>query len=264
MAPLSATPAPAAASAPRVRMRGVTKSFGLAPVLRGVDLDLASGEVLALVGPSGGGKSTLLRLVNGLEARDGGLLEVLGQAVPLGGVCADPAAPFWGPLRRRIGFVFQAFHLYPHLSALENVALAPERVGGLTRAQAQERARGLLGRVGLGARLAARPRELSGGQQQRVAIARALAMDPEILLCDEPTSALDPETTGEVLEVLREVARAHERTLLIVTHEIDFARDVADRVGFLEQGTLLELGPAREVLERPQHARTRAFLERRA
>jgi len=245
-------------------MRGVTKSFGPVPVLRGVDLDLVAGEVLALVGPSGGGKSTMLRLMNGLEARDGGLLEVLGEAVPLGGVSADPTDPFWRPLRRRIGFVFQAFHLYPHLSALENVALAPERVGGLTRAQAQQRGQELLGRVGLGDRLAARPRELSGGQQQRVAIARALAMDPEILLCDEPTSALDPETTGEVLEVLREVARAHERTLVIVTHEIDFARDVADRVGFLEQGTLLELGPAREVLERPQHARTQAFLERRA
>jgi ABC-type polar amino acid transport system ATPase subunit len=253
----------ASPGAPRVRMRGVRKAFGADAVLAGIDLDVAAGEVLALIGPSGGGKSTLLRLMNGLEQRDGGELEVLGTPVPLGGPTADPAAPFWRPLRRRIGFVFQAFHLYPHLVALENVALAPERVLGLPRDEARSRARALLERVGLAARAHARPRELSGGQQQRVAIARALAVDPALLLCDEPTSALDPETTGEVLAVLREVAGAHERTLVVVTHEIDFARDVADRVAFLERGVLLELGPAREVLERPREARTRAFLDRR-
>ncbi|MFM8980480.1 MAG: amino acid ABC transporter ATP-binding protein [Planctomycetia bacterium] len=258
----AATPpaGPPAAAPPRVRMHGVTKAFGAAPVLRGIDLEVAAGEVLALVGPSGGGKSTLLRLVNGLEARDGGTLEVLGTEVPLGGEAADPAAPWWRPLRQRMGFVFQAFHLYPHLTALENVALAPERVAGLAREQARERAAALLERVGLRSRAAARPRELSGGQQQRVAIARALAMDPEILLCDEPTSALDPQTTGEVLAVLREVAAEHARTLLVVTHELAFAREVADRVAFLEQGTLLELGPARATLEAPRHPRLAAFL----
>lgn len=248
---------------PRVRMRGVTKSFGAVPVLRGIDLEVGAGEVLALVGPSGGGKSTLLRLVNGLASRDSGTLEVLETEVPLGGEAADAASPWWRPLRQRIGIVFQAFHLYPHLTALENVALAPEHVAGRPREEARARAATLLERVGLAARSGARPRELSGGQQQRVAIARALAMDPEILLCDEPTSALDPQTTGEVLAVLREVAAEHARTLLVVTHELAFAREVADRVGFLEQGTLLELGPARATLDTPRHPRLRAFLEGR-
>jgi polar amino acid transport system ATP-binding protein len=248
----------------RARLRGVTKRFGALEVLKGVDLDVLAGEALALVGPSGGGKSTLLRLLNGLEARDGGTLEVLGSPVPLGGEAADPAAPLWLPLRRRIGFVFQAFHLYPHLTALENVALAPERVAGVPQGEARARARALLERVRLSDKADARPRELSGGQQQRVAIARALAMDPDLLLCDEPTSALDPETTGEVLDVLRELARAHERALVIVTHELAFARDVADRAAFLEGGLLLEVGPAREVLSTPRHPRARAFMERRA
>jgi polar amino acid transport system ATP-binding protein len=247
----------------RVQLRGVTKRFGALEVLRGVDLDVHAGEVLALVGPSGGGKSTLLRLLNGLEVRNGGTLRVLGTDVPLDGPAGDPAGPFWSPLRRRIGFVFQAFHLYPHRTALENVALAPQKVTGLPREEARARARALLESVGLASKVDARPRTLSGGQQQRVAIARALAMDPDLLLCDEPTSALDPETTGEVLDVLRDLARAHERTLMIVTHELAFAREAADRVGFLEQGTLLELGPAEEVLQRPRHPRTCAFLERR-
>ena len=247
----------------RVALAGVTKRFGALEVLRGIDLEVRAGEVLALVGPSGGGKSTLLRLLNGLEIRDGGSLEVLGTDVPLGGPAADPNGAFWRPLRRRIGFVFQAFHLYPHRTALENVALAPQKVAGLPREEARARARALLERVGLSSKVDARPRTLSGGQQQRVAIARALAMDPDLLLCDEPTSALDPETTGEVLDVLRDLAQTHERTLMIVTHELAFAREAADRVAFLEQGTLLELGPAAEVLERPQHPRTRAFLDRR-
>jgi polar amino acid transport system ATP-binding protein len=247
----------------RVALRGVTKRFGALDVLRGVDLDVHAGEVLALVGPSGGGKSTLLRLLNGLETRNGGTLRVLGTEVPLNGPASDPAGPFWRPLRRRIGFVFQAFHLYPHKTALENVALAPQKVAGVPREEARSRARTLLERVGLAAKVDARPRTLSGGQQQRVAIARALAMDPDLLLCDEPTSALDPETTGEVLDVLRDLARAHERTLVIVTHELAFAREAADRVGFLEHGTLLELGSAEEVLDHPRHPRTQAFLERR-
>jgi polar amino acid transport system ATP-binding protein len=245
-----------------VRFRGVTKRFGDLEVLRGVDLDVAAGEVVALVGPSGGGKSTLLRLVNGLEIRDGGTLEVLGTDVPLGGEASSPAAPFWRPLRRRIGFVFQAFHLYPHKTALENVALAPTKVNGVAREDALARAAALLDRVGLAEKANARPRQLSGGQQQRVAIARALAMDPAVLLFDEPTSALDPQMTGEVLDVIRDLALRHDRTLLVVTHELGFAREAADRVAFLEAGRILEVGPAAQVLEAPTHPRTRSFLER--
>jgi ABC-type polar amino acid transport system ATPase subunit len=245
-----------------VVLEGVTKRFGATDVLCGVDLTVARGEVLALVGPSGGGKSTLLRLVNGLEHRDGGTLRVLGVDVPPGAPAPREGDAFWRPLRRRIGFVFQAFHLYPHRTALENVALAPERVLGRPREAARARAADLLARVGLADKAGSWPRQLSGGQQQRVAIARALAMDPEVMLFDEPTSALDPETTGEVLDVLGDLARAHDRTLLIVTHEIRFAREAADRVAFLEAGRILEVGPASEVLTSPRHPRTQRFLER--
>jgi polar amino acid transport system ATP-binding protein len=239
----------------------VTKRFGDRPVLQGVDLDAARGESLAIVGPSGGGKSTLLRLVNGLEARDGGSLTVLGTEVPPGVPSAAEGDRFWRPLRRRIGFVFQAFHLYPHLTAVENVALAPREVLRRPPEEARAVAKDLLERVGLAGHADALPRTLSGGQQQRVAIARALATDPEVMLFDEPTSALDPETSGEVLDVLRDLARRHERTLLIVTHEIRFAREAADRVAFLEDGRVLESGPAAEVLTAPRHDRTRAFLQ---
>jgi ABC-type polar amino acid transport system ATPase subunit len=243
---------------PPLRLRGVTKRFGATEVLRGVDLDVGRGEVLAILGPSGGGKSTLLRLVNGLEGRDGGELVVLGTPAPLD--TADDRA--WRPLRRRIGFVFQAFHLHPHLTALENVALAPERVAGLARPEAEARAHALLARVGLAEKAGHRPRQLSGGQQQRVAIARALALDPEIVCFDEPTSALDPEVAGEVLDVVRTLARAHERTLLVVTHEIPFAREAADRVAFLAEGRVVEIGPAAEVLSAPRDPRLRRFLLR--
>jgi len=245
-----------------VAFRGVTKRFGDLEVLRGIDLEVRPGEVLALLGPSGGGKSTLLRLVNGLEVRDGGALRVLDTDIPLGPPAAAPTDPFWTGLRRRIGFVFQAFHLYPHKTALENVTLAPTTVDGRDPGVARERALALLDRVGLAAKADAWPRQLSGGQQQRVAIARALAMEPEILLFDEPTSALDPEMSAEVIDVMRALAARHDRTLLVVTHEFGFAREGADRVAFLEHGRILELGPAREVLERPKHERTRAFFER--
>ncbi len=247
-----------ATAPPPLRLRGVTKRFGATEVLRGVDLDVGRGEVLAILGPSGGGKSTLLRLVNGLETRDGGELVVLGVPVPL--ERADDR--LWRPLRRRIGFVFQAFHLYPHRTAIENVALAPERVAGLPREAAHERARALLARVGLADKADHFPRQLSGGQQQRVAIARALAMEPEMVLFDEPTSALDPEVAGEVLDVLRDLAQAHDRTLVIVTHETRFARDAADRVAFLAEGRVVEIGPAAEVLESPRDPLTQRFLER--
>ncbi len=242
--------------------RGVTKRFGALEVLRGIDLDVRRGEVLALLGPSGGGKSTLLRLVNGLEVRDAGSLRVLDTDVPLGGPAAAPTDPFWTALRRRIGFVFQAFHLYPHKTALENVTLAPVTVARLDAAAVRERGLALLERVGLAEKADAWPRQLSGGQQQRVAIARALAMEPEMLLFDEPTSALDPEMSAEVIDVMRALAAQHDRTLIVVTHEFGFAREAADRVAFLEHGRILEVGAARDVLERPQHERTRAFFER--
>jgi len=245
-----------------VALRGVTKRFGDLEVLRGIDLDVRPGEVLALLGPSGGGKSTLLRLLNGLEIRDGGDLRVLDTVVPLGPPAATPTDPWWTALRRRVGFVFQAFHLYPHKTALENVTLAPVTVAGRSPEIARERAAALLERVGLATKTDAYPRQLSGGQQQRVAIARALAMDPEILLFDEPTSALDPEMSAEVIDVMRDLAARHDRTLLVVTHEFGFACEGADRVAFLEHGRILETGPAREVLEHPQDERTRAFFDR--
>jgi polar amino acid transport system ATP-binding protein len=247
---------------PVVAIRGLRKRFGDLRVLDGVDLDVALGEVVALIGPSGSGKSTLLRCVNGLEPYDEGELSVLGTPVPAGDPGPIAQDAFWRPLRRRIGVVFQAFHLYPHLTALGNVTLAPRTVLGQDAAAAEARARALLERVGLSDKADVRPRALSGGQRQRVAIARALAMEPEILLFDEPTSALDPETIGEVLEVIRGLAAEHRRTILIVTHELQFAREAADRVAFLDGGRIVEVGPAADVLARPSHPRTREFLER--
>ena len=245
-----------------VAFEGVEKRFGDLVVLDGVDLQIRQGEVLAILGPSGGGKSTLLRLVNGLEIRDGGRLRVLDVDVPSDGPAADPSSPFWVPVRQRIGFVFQAFHLYPHRTALENLTLAPIEAFGWSKERATERAQELLARVGVGDKASARPGNLSGGQQQRVAIARALMMSPEILLFDEPTSALDPEMTAEVLDVMRDLAERHDRTLAVVTHEFAFAREAADRVAFLADGKVLEVGPAQRVLTEAQHPRTRAFFER--
>ncbi len=242
--------------------RGVAKRFGDVAVLDALDLDVRAGEVVALIGPSGAGKSTLLRLVNGLETRDAGALSVLDVEVPLSGPAADPASRWWLALRRRIGFVFQAFHLHPHLTAIENLTLAPTRVHGWERARADERARALLARVGVEGKAGALPAALSGGQQQRVAIARAMMMDPEIVLFDEPTSALDPEMTAEVLDAVRDLATERRRTILVVTHELGFAREVADRVAFLADGRVLEVGAPGDVLEAPRHPRTRAFLDR--
>jgi polar amino acid transport system ATP-binding protein len=247
---------------PVLEIRDLEKRFGDLRVLSGVSLDVAGGEVVALIGPSGSGKSTLLRCVNGLEPHDAGVLRVLGTTVPPGDGHPIARDAFWRPLRRRIGFVFQAFHLYPHLTALENVSLAPRTVLGLPAAEAAARASALLDRVGLADKAGQHPHALSGGQRQRVAIARALAMEPEILLFDEPTSALDPETIGEVLDVIRGLALEHRRTILIVTHELQFAREAADRVAFLDAGRILEVGPAAEVLTRPREPRTREFLER--
>ena len=258
---MNAPPSPPQGAAPAVEMRDVVKRFGDLLVLDRMSLTVARGEVLALIGPSGSVKSTVLRCVNGLEPYDDGSLVVLGTPMP---PRARPGASEaeWLPLRRRIGFVFQAFHLYPHLTALCNVTLAPTVVARTPRAEAEDRGRSLLARVGLSDKVDAYPRELSGGQRQRVAIARALAMDPEILLFDEPTSALDPEMIGEVLDVIRALAAARDRTLIVVTHELGFAREAADRVAFLEKGRILEIGPPSRVLVSPEHPRTREFLQR--
>jgi ABC-type polar amino acid transport system ATPase subunit len=238
-----------------VELRGVSKGFGGRRVLDRVNLRVAGGEKVAVIGPSGGGKSTLVRLVSGLESPDEGELFILGRAV-------RPGAPYPTELHGEVGMVFQAFHLFPHLDALGNVALAPRLVRKIPRAEAHAQAAALLARVGLADRARARPHELSGGEKQRVAIARALAMRPKIMLFDEPTSALDPETVGDVLEVIHGLAR-EGMTMVIVTHEMGFAREVADRVVFLDQGRVLVEGRPDDVFERPpDEPRLREFLRR--
>jgi len=252
------------AGAPMVRAEGVHKRYGRDEVLKGIDLEVATGEVLCLIGPSGSGKSTFLRCINHLEKIDAGRIEVdgvlvgyrekAGRLYEMGEreVCRQRAA---------IGMVFQRFNLFPHMTALENVIEAPIRVRGEARAAAVGRARDLLDRVGLAAKADAYPSRLSGGQQQRVAIARALAMQPRLMLFDEPTSALDPELVDEVLAVMRNLAD-EGMTMIVVTHEMAFARDAGDRVVFMDGGVVVEAGPPAEVLGRPQHERTKAFLSR--
>ncbi|MDI1363273.1 MAG: amino acid ABC transporter ATP-binding protein [bacterium] len=235
-----------------VTTRGLIKRFDGTTVLNGVDLDVATGEVVAIIGPSGSGKSTLLRCLAGLELLDGGALRIAG-------VEAAPRAPLARALKGRVGFVFQSFNLFPHRTALQNVAEGPIIVRGQPRAAAEAKAMALLDKVGLSARAHAYPSEMSGGQQQRCAIARALAMDPEVILFDEPTSALDPELVGEVLAVIRELA-VERRTMLIVTHQMDFARDVADRTIFMDSGVIVEQAPSRELFGAPKEERTRRFL----
>jgi polar amino acid transport system ATP-binding protein len=237
-----------------VRVQGLVKAHGARQVLRGIDAQVARGETIALVGPSGGGKSTFLRCLNGLTPFDAGTIEVAGLTLGPG---MPPDAAALRPLRARVGMVFQGFHLFPHLTALQNVTLAPVHVRNEPREAADERARALLGRVGLGDRGGARPAQLSGGQQQRVAIARALAMQPEVLLLDEPTSALDPQMRAEVLAVLRDLAGTC--TMLVVTHEMSFARNVASRIWVFDEGTLVEDGPPAEVTENPRSKCARAF-----
>jgi len=237
-----------------VRVQGLKKSYGPRHVLRGIDAEVAPGETIALVGPSGGGKSTFLRCLNGLTSFDAGTAEIAGLTLA---PRMRPDAAVLRPLRERVGLVFQGFHLFPHLTALQNVALAPLHVKGDTREKAEEKARALLQRVGLGDRGAARPAQLSGGQQQRVAIARALAMDPEVLMLDEPTSALDPEMRGEVLAVLRDLSGTC--TMLVVTHEMSFARNVASRIWVFDDGKLVEDGTPSQVTEHPRSDRARAF-----
>ncbi|MEU8033007.1 amino acid ABC transporter ATP-binding protein [Streptomyces sp. NPDC049099] len=246
-----------------LEIHGVHKWYGSHRVLDGIDLTVRPGEVTVVIGPSGSGKSTLLRVVNHLEKPEVGQVSVDGELIGVkrgsGGRLKELSERAILAQRSRIGFVFQNFNLFPHLTALDNVAAAPVATGRLTRPEARELARELLTRVGLGDRTGAYPRRLSGGQQQRVAIARALALRPGIILFDEPTSALDPELVGEVLSVIRDLATSGT-TLVIVTHEIAFAREVADRIVFIDGGRIVEQGPPEEVLDQPRHERTRDFL----
>jgi polar amino acid transport system ATP-binding protein len=241
-------------SATALQIADVHKSFGKLEVLRGVDLELAEHEVVCLIGASGSGKSTLLRCVNLLEPIDAGTIVVRGDVVTHRDVDVNR-------VRRGIGIVFQAFNLFPHMSVLDNVTLGPRKALGLSRPEAQARATELLERFGLAEKRDDYPDRLSGGQQQRVAIVRALAMQPGLLLLDEVTSALDPELVAEVLEVIRELA-AEGMTMLIATHEMSFARDVAHRVCFLDDGVILEEGTPEEIFEAPREPRTQQFLQR--
>ncbi|MER6469708.1 amino acid ABC transporter ATP-binding protein [Streptomyces collinus] len=247
-----------------VHAQGVRKHFGKLEVLKGIDLTVAAGEVCCLLGPSGSGKSTFLRCINHLETVDGGRLSVDGQLVGYrrqGDRLHELREREVASRRRDIGMVFQRFNLFPHLTALENVTEAPVRVAGAGRAEAQEDGMRLLEQVGLADRARHYPAQLSGGQQQRVAIARALAMKPKLMLFDEPTSALDPELVGDVLDVMRHLA-ADGMTMVVVTHEIGFAREVGDTAVFMDEGVVVEAGHPQQVLVDPEQERTRGFLSK--
>jgi polar amino acid transport system ATP-binding protein len=240
---------------PIIQLEGVRKSFGDNLVLDGIDLEVATGEVLVVIGPSGSGKSTLLRCVNLLEPIQAGRIFFEGEEITAKGV--DVSA-----VRQRIGIVFQQFNLFPHLTVMDNLTLAARRIRKLPRREAEQRARELLDVVGLPEKAGQHPHQLSGGQQQRVAIARALMMSPKVVLFDEVTSALDPELVGEVLVVMRDLARGLGTTMMVVTHEMHFARDVGDRVVFMDGGKIVEQGRPRDVFDNPQEERTRRFLRR--
>jgi polar amino acid transport system ATP-binding protein len=247
---------------PMVRAENVHKSFGRLEVLRGIDLSVRTGQVCCVLGPSGSGKSTFLRCVNHLEKINAGRIWVDGKLIGYherGGKLHEMRDREVAAQRQHIGMVFQRFNLFPHMTALENIAEAPLRVKREAKTQARQRALDLLDRVGLGDRGHSYPNQLSGGQQQRVAIARALAMQPKVMLFDEPTSALDPELVGEVLDVMKDLAR-DGMTMIVVTHEIGFAREVGDHLIFMDDGVVVEAGPPREVIATPKHERTRAFL----
>ncbi len=243
-----------------IKIRGLRKSFDGRLVLGGIDLDVPRGRIVSIIGQSGGGKTTLMRCVNLLEQPEDGAVEINEEVVFLNGTvtCKDLAK-----LRQRVGMVFQRFNLFPHLTAVENVVLAQMHAAAVSEREAVERAVRLLTRVGLVHRALAYPEQMSGGEQQRVAIARALALSPTVLLFDEPTSALDPESTGEVLRVMRELAR-DGMTMIIVTHELPFAREVSDWVVFIDGGRIIEQGPAADVLDNPTEARTVAYVARYA
>jgi polar amino acid transport system ATP-binding protein len=249
-------------SAVMVRAENVHKSFGHVEVLKGIDLEVRNGEVFCLLGPSGSGKSTFLRCINHLEQVTAGRLSVDGELIgyrEVGDKLHEMKPKEIAAQRRDIGMVFQRFNLFPHLTALENVMQAPVKIRGVGKAEARAQALALLDRVGLSARVDNYPGQLSGGQQQRVAIARALAMKPKLMLFDEPTSALDPELVGEVLDVMKDLAK-EGMTMIVVTHEIGFAREVADTVVFMDAGVVVESGSPSEVIVNPQHTRTQAFL----
>ena len=255
---------PATTAVPMVEAQRVMKSFGSHIVLRDISLTVNRGEVMCLVGPSGSGKSTFLRCINHLEQVNAGRLLVDGKLVGYAernGKLHELKPRDAAEQRRDVGMVFQRFNLFPHFTALENVVEAPIRVKGMNKAKAQERGKELLARVGLAQKINSYPGHLSGGQQQRVAIARALAMDPKLMLFDEPTSALDPELVGEVLDVMRELANTG-MTMIVVTHEMGFAREVADSLVFMDDGVVVETGDPAEVISNPQHTRTQAFLSK--
>jgi polar amino acid transport system ATP-binding protein len=249
------TPTDARAPGAMLSLEGLHKRFGNLHVLRGVDMDVDRGQVVCVLGPSGSGKSTLLRCINLIEPPDDGRILLEGKAIAAGTTRVDDR----DYVRRRVGMVFQQFNLFPHKSAIENVTLAQETVLDRPKREAREKGETLLRRVGLGNKINAYPETLSGGQQQRVAIARALAMDPHVMLFDEVTSALDPELIKEVLDVIRELAN-EGMTMIVVTHEIGFARDVADHVVFMDEGVIVEEGPPSQVIDSPRNPRTRRFL----
>jgi polar amino acid transport system ATP-binding protein len=249
---------------PMVKAEGVHKRFGVNEVLKGIDLEVGKGEVMCMLGPSGSGKSTFLRCINHLEKINAGRLSVDGELVGYresAGKLYELRDRDITRKRAQIGMVFQHFNLFPHMTAMENVTLAPVRVLGVARDEARKRAQTLLKRVGLADKLDAYPVALSGGQQQRVAIARALCMQPKLMLFDEPTSALDPELVGEVLDVMRQLAQ-DGMTMIVVTHEMGFAREVGDTAVFMDGGVVVEAGPPGQVLVNPQQERTRAFLSK--
>ncbi|WP_449576284.1 L-cystine ABC transporter ATP-binding protein TcyN [Lelliottia nimipressuralis] len=243
-----------------IDVKNLVKKFHGQTVLHGINLEVQEGEVVAIIGPSGSGKTTLLRSINLLEHPEGGTIRV-GDITIDTGKSLGPQKGLIRRLRQHVGFVFQSFNLFPHRTVLENIIEGPVIVKGEPKEEAIARGRELLAKVGLSGKETSYPRRLSGGQQQRVAIARALAMRPDVILFDEPTSALDPELVGEVLNTIRQLAQ-EKRTLVIVTHEMSFARDVADRAIFMDQGRIVEQGPAKELFTHPQQPRTRQFLEK--
>ena len=242
---------------PIVRMQKLHKHFGSLHVLKDIDLDIVPGEVVVVIGASGSGKSTLIRCINGLEEFQSGSLEVDGNTLLPNGKSSQALQT----IRTEVGMVFQQFNLFPHLSVLDNITLAPMKVRGWSRQDAEETAKRLLERVGIADQANKYPSQLSGGQQQRVALARALAMEPRLMLFDEPTSALDPEMIGEVLDAMRELAK-EGMTMVIVTHEMGFAREVADRIIFIHKGEIAEQGTPEQLFDSPQHERTQSFLAR--
>jgi polar amino acid transport system ATP-binding protein len=245
-----------------IRVERVSKAFGASQVLDNISLHVPAGQVCAIIGPSGSGKSTLLRCINQLERLDGGMIHIGGELIGYrlrAGRLHEMSERQIARQRARIGMVFQGFNLFPHLTVLDNLTEAPRQILRRPRRQAEEQARTLLAQVGLASRASDWPQTLSGGQQQRVAIARALAMEPEVMLFDEPTSALDPELVGEVLQVMKTLAH-NGMTMVVVTHEIGFAREVADQLVFMEAGRIVEAGDARQVIGTPREARTAAFL----